>query len=112
MDEHFLVMTENDLELRLEGRVGNLAPALEPLDNLADEPWPSVAPTADHQSVGAGFPQCTIGVVQGDDVAVCDNRNSDGFLDLANEFPIGGSGIKLAARAAVHADHANAARFS
>ena len=32
-------------------------------------------------------------------------------LDLADEFPIGGAGVELAARAAVHADHANAACF-
>src|SRR6516165_12397090 len=100
VDEHVLVMAEHDVELHLERRLGYAQPALEPLDDLTDEPGPSVASATDHQTVGARLGQCLIGVVEGEDVAVGDDGNADCILNFADEFPIGGSGIKLAASAA------------
>src|SRR5262249_33470629 len=76
-----------------------------------DKPRPSVASAADHQPVGTGFAQRAIGVVESDDIAVRDHRNEYSLLNLPDEFPIGGTGIELAARAAMHADHADAASF-
>ena len=89
MQEHLLVMAEDDLALRRERRVRNPPPGLEPLDNLTDEPRPAVAAAADHQSVGAGFLQCPVGIVERRYVAIDNDRDGYSLLDPADEAPVG-----------------------
>ena len=112
MQKHFLVMAKHDFELGRKRRVRNPPPGFQPFDNLANEPRPSVAAAPDHQTVGAGFLQCPVGVVAGRNVAVGDDRDRHRFFDLANKTPVGGASIKLATSTAVHADHADAAGFA
>src|SRR5262249_28737922 len=81
------------------------------VDNLAKEPWPPIAPAANHQTVGARFLQSLIGRVEVGDVAVGDYRDPDALLDCPDKPPISRSRIELTAGTSVHCYHSNAACF-
>ena len=83
----------------------------QPVDDLADQPRLPVATAPDHDAVGAGCVERRIDFLEGRDVAIDDDRDLDRRLDLVDKAPIGGPGKHLAAGAAVHSDHANAAGF-
>src|SRR6516164_10139210 len=109
MDEHVLVMTERDVAMGGERRIGCAAAACEPIGHLTRKPRPPAAFPADHQAVGARLAQRLIGALQAHDIAVGDDRDPYRILDETDELPVGGAGIELAARAAMDSDHPNAA---
>src|SRR4029077_1759556 len=108
MDEHVFVMTEHDIALCAQRRVGGATAAPEPIGHLASKPRPAIASPTDHQAVGARLPQCLIGVLEADNVAIGDNRNSYRVLDKTDEFPVGETGIELASCSTMHSNHPDA----
>src|SRR5581483_12256209 len=83
----------------------------EVVHDLTQEPGPAIAAAADHHAVGAGAIEGGLGVLERDDVAVGDDGNGDGVLDLADESPVGAPLVELAAGATVNGDHPDTARL-
>src|SRR5204862_3333220 len=90
--EHRLVMVAQNAVLRRKWRIGQSPVRAQPGDDLGDEPGPAVAAAPDHQPIRAGFGQGLVGFLEAGDVAVGDDRDRDGFLDLPDEAPIGLAG--------------------
>src|SRR5258706_8572837 len=109
MGEHVFVMPGYDLVLRRKRRVRQPPSTPQPLDRLLHEPRPAIAATADHQPIGTGFGQCTIGVVEIDDVAIGNDRDRDRVLDLTDKVPIGAPGEHLTAGATMYRNHPDTA---
>jgi hypothetical protein len=81
------------------------------MHDLARKPGPALGAAPDHDAVGAGGGERRARVLEADDIAVDHDRDAHRLLDPAHEIPIGGAVVELAAGAAVHRDHANAARL-
>ena len=86
-------------------------PGREKPRQLSGKPGPALRRATDHHRIGAGRRQRAHGVLEGADIAIDDDGNADAFFDSADGGPIGVAAIKLAARAAMNGDHADAGIF-
>ena len=69
-----------------------------------EQPRVAEAAAADHCQIGAGVAQDVRRVCAGKNVAVGDDGDRHGALDVADDVPVGAAGIHLHARAPVHGD--------
>src|SRR5258708_4816855 len=79
------------------------------VDRLVEEPRSAIGAAADHYAVGPRLLERGIDVLECVDVAGVDHRQPGRGPDLADEGPIGMAIIELAARAAMHSEHLDAA---
>ena len=74
------------------------------LQDLAEDPGIRRSRTADHHSVAAGLLIHANRILRRENVAVADDGNLDGLLDLADQRPIGPAGVALRACTSVDRD--------
>src|SRR5258705_11404039 len=97
------VMERGDIvELLGERRRGLGYAGFEPAPDLARQPGLALRAAADHDRVGAGFFERGDRDVEGGDVTIDDQRNSDRIPNRAHGAPIRFALVELTARAAVH----------
>src|SRR4029077_5992987 len=90
-------------------RVRQLLAGAQIMDRLIEKTRAAIGAAADHHAIGARLVERGIDVVERGDVAVGDHRQRGGGLHLADERRVGMAVIELAAGAAVHRQHPDAA---
>ena len=78
--EHRVVVAEHDRGLLGQVGFGQRFAGAKIVGDVGREPRTAVAAAADHHAVSAGAVERGLGVVQGDDVAVNDDRDADSVL--------------------------------
>ena len=86
--EDVLVMLPDHFVLGFKRRVRKAFTGFEVMDHLSREPRPAIGAAPDQHAVGTGLVQTPLGVVQGEDIAICEYGNIDRFLDASDELPI------------------------
>ena len=102
-------MAQQHVQLLAERRIGKPVAGLEEMNHLPDEPRLAIGAAADHQSVGLRLGERLARIFQRHDVAIGDDRDCHRRLHRADEPPVRFALVELAARAAMHRDHADAA---
>ncbi len=111
MGEHGVIMGKQQGALGVEVGFGSVGAGTEVVGDLGGEPRAAVAGAADHDAICAGQGFGGGGVLWGVDVAIDDNGNGNGLLDVGDERPVGDAGVELLTCAAMDDDHPYAAGF-
>ena len=107
--QHRFEVGAHDGVLLAQRWIGQPFAGAQIVDRLVEEPRPAVGAAPDHHAVGAGLLEGRVDVVERVDVAVDDHRQTGRRLDVGDERPVGMAVIEIAARAAMHGQHLDAA---
>src|SRR5581483_3126139 len=102
MRQHLVVERADVIQLPRYVWLGLALAGLQIARDLSWQPWPALRRASNHHHVRTGLRQCLLSVFDRGDVAIGDDRNRNGILDLPDRRPVRASFVELAARAAMN----------
>ena len=102
--EHVIQVTQHGLVLEISGDILTI--------EAREDPGISDRGAADHDRIAGGVVEDALNIGDGADIAIGDDRDGEGLLQLGDGIPIRTSRIALGAGASVYGDQRTAALFN